>query len=122
MEVKSFYFSLTLFTALFLSLLFLNYVSAAHFIVGKVNDSLDGISADGHKVVLWKPSVGLSDNITDTIGSSGNSGTSGYYLLDCELLNSPCVVGDVCAHRRKCNRYLTCMHGMHLDKLNYVCS
>jgi hypothetical protein len=69
--------------------------SAAHYITGFVNNAKDGGSPDGLAVVLWKPSLGLSDNVTDIIGSTGNSGASGTYLIDCEMLSSPCEVGDI---------------------------
>jgi len=69
-------------------------VSAAHYLVGRVNNSLDGVLADGHVVVVWNPTYGISENVTDTIGPSGNSGTSNYYMVDCEALAHSCVVGD----------------------------
>jgi hypothetical protein len=70
------------------------FVSSAHYLTGYVNDALDGTLADGHRVVVWNPSVGINDNITDTIGVLGNSNTEKMYLVDCELLNTPCEVGD----------------------------
>lgn len=70
-------------------------VSAAHFVVGKVNDSIYGQPADGHTVMIWNPVNGLSDNLTDIIGASGNSGTSQYYMFDCELMVNPCQIGDI---------------------------
>jgi len=70
-------------------------VSAAHFIVGEVRDSYDGVLADGKEVVLWDPTRGgIDDNLTDVIGPTGNSGTSNIYMIDCELLNKKCKVGD----------------------------
>ncbi len=69
-------------------------VSAAHYIVGYVNDALDGTSANGYEVVLWNPANGIDDNLTDIIGPAGNSGTDNTYFIDCELLNTPCAVGD----------------------------
>jgi hypothetical protein len=69
-------------------------ISSAHYIVGYVNDALDGTLADTHEVVLYNPSVGESDNLTDVIGVTGNSFASQMYLIDCELLNIPCEVGD----------------------------
>lgn len=75
-------------------LLSLTIASAAHFIVGFVNDGNDGTSANDLEVVLWNPVNGIADNVTDTVGSNGNSGTDNIYLIDCELLNTPCQVGD----------------------------
>ena len=69
-------------------------VSAAHFIAGFVNNSLDGENSDNYIITLWNPANGVSDNITDIIGSNGNSGANNIYFVDCELLNSPCQVGD----------------------------
>ncbi len=70
-------------------------VFAAHFIVGQVSDAVDGTSANGHVVVLWNPVYGMSDNVTDIIGTLGNSGQNNTYLMDCELLSNGCSVGDV---------------------------
>ncbi len=72
----------------------LPFSSAAHYIVGVVNDSLDERSANDLDVLLWNPANGISDNLTDTIGVNGNSGTSNFYLLDCEALSTPCGIGD----------------------------
>ena len=69
-------------------------VSAAHYLVGRVNNSLDGVLADGHTVVVWNPDYGISENVTDTVGPSGNSGSNNYYMVDCESLAHPCAVGD----------------------------
>jgi hypothetical protein len=82
-------------TALAISLM--SQASAAHYIVGIVNDALDGMQANGHTVVLWQPSNGINDNQTDIIGPLGNSGTDNTYMIDCELLNDPCGVGDTVA-------------------------
>ena len=68
--------------------------SAAHFIVGTVGDSLEGEIANGKEVVLWGPSNGIDHNLTDVIGTGGNSGADNIYMIDCELLSTPCVVGD----------------------------
>ena len=74
--------------------LLIDLSSAAHFVVGRVNDSLSGVSADGRVVVLWNPVNGILDNVTDVIGAGGNSGSANVYMMDCELLQSPCIVGD----------------------------
>lgn len=68
--------------------------SAAHFIVGNVDNSFEGEAANGKQVVLWNPSNGINDNVTDTIGPSGNSGANNIYMIDCEMLSTPCVVGE----------------------------
>ncbi|OGJ21278.1 hypothetical protein A3K73_05485 [Candidatus Pacearchaeota archaeon RBG_13_36_9] len=68
--------------------------SAAHFIVGRVGDSWYGESANGKEVVLWNPSNGIDDNLTDTIGPTGNSGADNIYMIDCEMLSTPCIVGS----------------------------
>ena len=49
-------------------------VSAAHYVVGIVNDAGDGTGANGRSIVLWNPTIGIGDNQTDIIGISGNSG------------------------------------------------
>ncbi len=72
-----------------------SFVAAAHFVVGRVNDARDGNFADGEVVTLWNPAVGLADNLTDVVGPAGNSGQSNFYMIDCELLSSPCDLGDV---------------------------
>lgn len=77
------------------SFLVLPFGKAAHFIVGQVNNSFDGENADGHVIVLWNPLNGINDNVTDIIGTSGNSGANNIYLLDCELLGTACNVGDI---------------------------
>lgn len=83
-----------LFVVVFLVLLLSPMLSASHFVTGQVNDSYDGESANGHEVVLWNPSVGIQDNLTDIIGPEGNSGYENTYMLDCELLDNGCSVGD----------------------------
>jgi len=79
---------------LFILLLSTSGVLAAHFILGKVNDALDSTSANGRTVVLWNPSIGRSDNITDIIGITGNSNQPNIYMVDCELLANGCSIGD----------------------------
>lgn len=71
-----------------------NAVDAAHFIVGQVNNSLSGMQANGHTVMLWNPASGQGDNLTDIIGPTGSSGVDNIYMIDCELLNQPCQVGQ----------------------------
>ena len=78
----------------FILAIVLPLISAAHYIVGIVNDARDGTLADGHEIVLWNPANGIDDNLTDIIGPSGNSGENNIYMIDCELLSSPCDIGD----------------------------
>jgi len=84
-------------TLLLLIILFLvniSLVSAAHYVIGRVNNALDLTLANDHTVVLWNPSIGLTDNLTDIIGPNGNSGQDNLYMFDCELLNNGCQIGD----------------------------
>ncbi len=80
---------------LFLLLIWMiQLASAAHYITGLVNNASDGENANGKEIVLWNPFNGVDDNLTDTIGSAGNSGTDQVYMINCELLNTACQVGD----------------------------
>ncbi len=82
-------------TILFLILILtIQTASAAHYITGLVNNASDGENANGKQIILWNPINGIEDNLTDTIGSTGNSGTDQVYMIDCELLNNACQVGD----------------------------
>jgi hypothetical protein len=85
--MKIFYFAVLL-------ILLIPNISAAHFIVGIVNNALDGTAANDHIVVLWNPAVGENDNLTDIIGPNGNSGADNIFMIDCELLNAGCNVGN----------------------------
>ena len=69
--------------------------SAAHYIVGTVEDAKDLTEANNHTILLWNPAIGNIDNLTDIIGPFGNSGQNNNYSIDCELLNTPCSEGDV---------------------------
>lgn len=80
-------------------ILILDFVSSAHFIVGKVNNSLSGESANGHTIIFWNEVYGSQFNITDTIGPLGNSYTDNFYMVDCEMLENPCAIGDVLQFR-----------------------
>jgi hypothetical protein len=73
---------------------FISTGDAAHFITGIVHNASDGKNANGKEVVLWNPANGINDNITDVIGVGGNSGAGNIYLMDCELLNTSCLIGD----------------------------
>jgi hypothetical protein len=83
-----------LFCFLILIIIALPLLSAAHYILGIVNNALDGTAANDHIVVLWNPAVGENDNLTDIIGPNGNSGVNNNYRIDCELLNAGCNIGD----------------------------
>ena len=72
-----------------------DFISAAHWISGAVEDALDGENANGKIVSLWNPIVGTVDNITDIVGTSGNSGYSKIYMMDCELLSGGCGLGSI---------------------------
>ncbi len=71
------------------------FSSAAHFIIGIVNDGADGASADDLTITLWNPNNGINDNLTDIVGVNGNSGVSEIYMINCELLETPCQRNDV---------------------------
>jgi hypothetical protein len=88
-------FFICLFFLFFSVFMVIPIVSAAHYLVGIVNDARDGTFANDHTVVVWNTALGINDNQTDIIGQSGNSGTDNVYMIDCELLNNPCKIGDV---------------------------
>lgn len=69
--------------------------SAAHYIVGVVENARDGTNADGHSVLLWNPTVGMNDNLSDMVGPLGNSNTNNIYMIDCELLTNGCDIGNI---------------------------
>lgn len=75
-------------------LILLSVCSAAHYIVGYVEDAKDGTSANDYTILLWNPSVGIQENLTDIIGSNGNSRVSNVYMIDCELLQSGCNINN----------------------------
>jgi hypothetical protein len=80
---------------LILILVFVPQIFAAHFIIGYANDAKDGTNANDHTVVLWNNVNGINDNLTDVIGINGNSNVNHAYMIDCELLNNGCGVGDI---------------------------
>jgi hypothetical protein len=84
-----------LFYGIILTIIFIPLCSATHNIVGFVEDARDTTEANGHSILLWNPSVGINDNLSDTIGLLGNSGISNAYRIDCELLSTPCIIGDI---------------------------
>ena len=69
--------------------------SAAHYIVGIVENAKDGTNADGHSIVLWNSAVGIEDNTSDIIGPLGNSNANSIYMIDCEMLTVGCNIGDI---------------------------
>lgn len=73
-------------------LLLIQMCSAAHYIVGYVENAKDGTSPNGKSIMLWNPEIGTGENVSDIIGPSGNSRTSGIYMIDCELLESGCNI------------------------------
>ncbi|MGY4884736.1 MAG: hypothetical protein ACP5NZ_04125 [Nanobdellota archaeon] len=75
--------------------LILPMCSAAHYIVGFVENALDGTGANDHHILLWNPSVGIQDNLTDIIGINGNSHASNVYMIDCEMLQGGCGINDI---------------------------
>lgn len=87
-------FRIILFTAAIL-LMLLPFTSAAHFIVGFVNNATDGTDANSRTIVVWNPDNGINDNVTDTVGELGNSNQNNTYMVDCELLNNPCSINDI---------------------------
>ena len=72
--------------------LVLPFCSAAHYIVGYVENAKDGTNADGHSIVLWNPEIGIADNVSDIIGPTGNSRTNNIYMIDCEMLRNGCNI------------------------------
>ncbi len=76
-------------------LLILPMCSAAHYIVGFVEDAKDGTNANNYTIVLWNTTIGIQDNLTDIIGPLGNSGENNSYSIDCELLATPCIEGNI---------------------------
>ncbi|MCX6750944.1 MAG: hypothetical protein NTZ83_05780 [Candidatus Pacearchaeota archaeon] len=78
-----------------LGIIILPICSAAHYILGTVEDARDETKADNRTIFLWSPVIGTEDNLTDIIGLFGNSGQNNNYSINCELLDTPCGVGDI---------------------------
>lgn len=76
-----------------IAIAFLPLVSSAHWIVGYVEDASDSTSPNGREVLLLHTST--FDTMTGIVGPSGQSGTSNVYMMDCELLPTPCSIGDI---------------------------
>jgi len=66
---------------------------AAHWIVGYVENASDSTSPNGRTIKLYN-STNLQEIFT-IVGPSGPSATSNIYMIDCEMLATPCNVGDV---------------------------
>lgn len=88
-------------------LFFVQTACAAHYISGWVEDALDGESSDGKSVVLWNPAVGISDNLTDIVGPTGNSGVNSVYFIDCEALSAGCLIDSILSLKVFGGRYLS---------------
>jgi hypothetical protein len=73
--------------------------SAAHYIAGVVENARDGTEANGHTIILWNPTVGIEDNLSDIIGPEGNSYTDKIYMIDCEMLQSGCNISSTLSLR-----------------------
>lgn len=71
---------------------FLPLTSAAHYIVGYVN-STTGEDVNGLTVYLYNPEKGMSFNISDIVGPTGNSRTDNIYMMDVEMLYEA-YIGD----------------------------
>ncbi|MFA5764429.1 MAG: CARDB domain-containing protein [archaeon] len=80
---------------LLLLIIFAPLCSAAHYIVGVVEDAKDGTEANGNPIILWNPIIGIEDNLSDVIGPTGNSSINNSYRIDCEFLNVPCEAEDI---------------------------
>jgi len=77
---------------LFSILIVLPYVSSAHWIVGYVEDALDGTSPNSRTVSALN--METLQEVFGVVGTNGQSGTSNVYMIDCELTSTPCEVGD----------------------------
>ena len=82
-------------------------VCAVYNITGWAEDALDGENVDGKDVLLWNPSVGISDNVSDVVGTTGNSGVSKAYLIDCDLLAGGCSTDDILSLKIFAGRYIS---------------
>lgn len=76
-----------------LILVFAGVVIAAHFMVGEAVPASDGTEPDGYTILIYRAG-NTSDNVTDIIGITGNSGTDNLFMGDCELFITPCDIGN----------------------------
>lgn len=92
MNIKLLFFVILIFS---IELVLVSNISNAQFwVTGNVTNASDGESANGYSVVLWAEDSGRSDNLTDVIGPTGGCGADNCYMIDCDLLSSPCTQGD----------------------------
>ena len=73
--------------------IFISCIDAAHYIIGRVNNTDSGISPDGLTITSWYNNQSI--NGSDIIGVLGNSSTENYYMIDCETVGTPCEVGQI---------------------------
>jgi len=68
---------------------------ASHWITGTVNDAADGTPADGHTAIIYYLGDEVN-NVSDTIGPTGTSGTNNTYMCDAEIIpGHTWTIGDV---------------------------
>ena len=89
MQNKNIFFTILLLA----TLLIIPQASAAHWIVGYIEDALDATSPNGRTVSILKTSD--LNEVFGIVGPLGMSGTDNVYMVDCELMAIPCIVGDV---------------------------
>ncbi len=102
-----------------LLLVFAQMVSSAHWISGWSEDALDGEGVDGKNVVMWNPLVGTGNNLTDVVGVTGNSGVSGVYMMDCEMLSNGCIVNDLLSLKIFGDRYVSWIVNVTISGAGY---
>ncbi|MDD4938490.1 MAG: hypothetical protein PHX34_05820 [Candidatus Shapirobacteria bacterium] len=61
-------------------------VSACHWIVGRVDDSTDGVSANDRTVMIYPFGYKEKYNMIGIIGKNGDSKTDNYFMFDIEQL------------------------------------
>ena len=105
--------------AVLVLVLLVHFGCAAHYISGWTEDALDGEGSDGKSVVMWNPVVGIDDNLTDVVGITGNSEVSGVYMLDCEMLDAGCIVGEILSLKIFGERYVSWIVNVTISGLGY---
>ncbi|MBS3088078.1 hypothetical protein J4226_05795 [Candidatus Pacearchaeota archaeon] len=88
MKRNNFFFTILLLT----SLLVTPFTTSAHWIAGYVENALDTTSPDGRTVRLWNEANG--QETFGIVGPTGLSSTPNIYMIDCEMLATPCQIGD----------------------------
>ena len=58
---------------------------ASHWISGTVNDAIDGTPANGHTVIIYYEGDEVN-NVSDTIGPTGNQNNNNMYMCDAEII------------------------------------